>query len=250
MKRKWEKIIAMVVIAVSVATGANAGDMLAQWNFNGVGGGLAEYGPDLLNPVYEAGGVIVDGLNRGGGVKTDHGISLANVWGGVEFTESTWQDALIANKYFSLVLEAEAGATMSLTGFESVLRSTAYGPTEAVWLASYNGDFSGSFMVGDVFALQNGANPYSFDFGTMGMGMDFNDITYIEFRLVVWGAPDPNGQNGAFQFGNGGRNVGAANANTFTVYGTTVIPEPSTALLALSGVALLAFRRKRRRSAP
>ena len=236
------KIAAIIAVMVVTLTIANAGTIV-QWHFTSdlLPGGANAYGPNLFKPRTVVDGITVRGLYRRPEIKTDHTIALGNAWGGVEFTASSWETALGANQYFCFMLTADPGMSMSITGFEMILRSTTTGPTEALWLASYNG-FTSYFKVGDVFALENGANAYSLDFASANLTIE--DITQIEFRLVVWGGQP----NGVFQFGNGARTAGAAAANNFTVLGTigiSAIPEPSTALLAMSGVAMLVYRRKR-----
>jgi len=87
--------------------------VLAAWNVSGLTGGSGNYGTSPLAPTtYAVGDVTVVGLTRGAGV-TQAGTAAARGWGGTAWNSSSAGNAVSANQFATLQLQATAGRVMS-----------------------------------------------------------------------------------------------------------------------------------------
>jgi autotransporter-associated beta strand protein len=114
--------------------------VLAAWNVSGLTGGSGNYGASPLSPTtYAVGDVTVVGLTRGSGV-TQAGTAVARGWGGTAWNSASVANAVSANQFATLQLQATSGRVMSFFSINKLdYRRSSIGASSGELQYSLNG---------------------------------------------------------------------------------------------------------------
>ncbi len=143
---------------------------------------------------------------------------------------STVSDAVASNDFYSVTITAVPGYVLDITNFSIRLSRSNQGPTN--------------------FAVRSSADGFTADLDLWTSGGTHNRIvdvnisgqSSVEFRLYGFGAP---AAGGVLRVADGG-SFGAAGIDVAIFGSVTVVPEPGTLALFLSGLGMAAYTRRRR----
>jgi hypothetical protein len=222
-----KRLSSIAILLLLCSFGAWA-DLLIGWNV------INQPGTQPLQPpAYLAANISTGDITRGPGVTPGGATNafLASGWtiGG------TVGDAVANNDYFSFVITADTGYTLTLTNFSVFLNRSPTGPTN--------------------FTLRSSADGFSADIATWvrtgttagweSTPLSISGLNSVEFRLYGYQAGSSPGTARVAESGAAG--LGPDRALDAGIFGS-VVPEPGTAVIyGLGLAALAAIRRDKRR---
>ena len=217
--------------------------VLAGWDFNGLtNGGVTPFAATTSDA-----GVSVSGLTRAfSGSQTNAG---ANTWGSNALTAQNQTTAITSNAFFNFeITTAVPGVSLSNIGAYSTWLheyNAGSSPTNifsGIWQYSLDGtnftNIGSSFSLGTV--SQGAGNPQSsVDLSAISSLQSMPSGTAVDLRLVAWGAGYGANYAGFNSFQSG---------DDLIVNGTVPVPEPSTCVMALAGLACGGYLLRRRQN--
>jgi hypothetical protein len=235
-----KKLLAVAVLTASTLAGASA-QILTQWSFSGLSGGLNDFGPSPFAATTSALNATYSGLVRGSGIGTT-GTGAGGAWGGNDFTGTSLETAITLNEYVSFTITPDAGFALSFAGIDAYnIRRSASGPTTGIWQYQVGGgEFVsiGSPITWGSTTSATGNPQSSIDLSGIAGLQGVTDA--VTFRVVVWGA---SGTGGTWYF-NGSA---ASGSLPLTINGAvTPVPEPHEYAVAMAGLLLTVVVMRRR----
>lgn len=221
--RSMMKKLLVVSIVCALAAAAQA-ELLIGFDFAGYAGNegvgtSTVAAANMQSPAY---------VSRGAGLTAANNVNRFNATGWDGYSNS--DDAFAGGNYFEFSVAPQLGYYMSITQVVFNLQRSNTGPGNVALRASYNSYASDiSTLLG--FASNSVTVTYTTD--TSGIGGLQNVSGSITFRLVGW----PGASGGSLGFEGPG--------NDIEVYGTTAVPEPTSAAMLGLGALLTVLVRKR-----
>lgn len=223
------KNVLPIVFAMSLIGSIASADLLVGFDFGAYAGAELQGTSTVTAVGIDSPSLIL----RGSGLTAaaNAGRFNAQGWDGA----ATAADALAANNYFEWTVTAAAGYSMSITQIAFQVQRSNTGASNLVLRTSVDS------YVADLNTLSNFAGNNA----TVASSYDSSAIVSLQnvsgsvtFRVIGW----PGATTGSTGFEGTG--------NDIQIFGTTIVPEPGTLVLMVTGlIALTASRRKIRRLA-
>ena len=181
---KWQ------ILGNTVATTSTS---FAAWEVNGITGfGSSPFNASSINP-----NVAAATLTRGSGLSTSGG-GATNAWGGSDFNNLTFTDAVTNSDFFEFTINLVTGKTVSFTQINSFnIRTSTTGSTHIQWQYSING--STFINIGSAYALTSvaatGNNIPNIDLTLYYDLQNINttSVSTIKFRMIGYGGTASSG---------------------------------------------------------
>jgi len=162
--------------------------LLVGWDVNTLTGGQNNFGPSPYPATTVAASISPIALTRASGVGTN-GTGAGRAWGGNAFTNNSAAAAITANQFVTFGLQANAGATLSLSSISKFdYRRSGTGPANGVLQYQLG---SGAFT--DITSLSYPSNTAaggsigSIDLSGIAALQNVGPGTNVTFRIVNYG---------------------------------------------------------------